>query len=145
MLPSWMFLQFMYSQPSLISLLCWLNDRFMVLNNPQFLLWCYGFGYVEKVCMNHVTCNELCNLYFQHIFTKHLFTFLFNMSRKTQTWNWFNAAIILRGTMHYFVIFYNFYSIDVVLVLLFYQWSVNVFIVAFGLKNFLENNVHLYW
>jgi hypothetical protein len=89
------------------------------------------------------TCNELCNLYFQHIFTKHLFTFLFNMSRKTQIWNWFNVTIILRGTMYCSMMFYNFYSIGV-LVLLCYQWSVDVFIVAFGLENFLENNVYSY-
>jgi hypothetical protein len=51
---------------------------------------------------------------------------------------------MLRGTMHCSMIFYNFYSIDVVLVLLFYQLSINVFLVAFGLKKILENNVHLY-
>jgi hypothetical protein len=40
--------------------------------------------------------------------------------------------------MHCSMIFYNFYSIDVVLVLLFYQLSINVFLVAFGLKKSLK-------
>jgi hypothetical protein len=55
----------------------------MVLNNPQFILRCFGFNYIKKVCINPTTRSILSNLYLQHIITKHLFTSLFNMSRET--------------------------------------------------------------
>jgi hypothetical protein len=42
---------------------------------------------IEKFCINHAIRNILSNLYPQHIFTKYLFTLLFNMSREIKSIN----------------------------------------------------------
>jgi hypothetical protein len=59
----------------------------------------------RKVCINHVIHNILSNLYSQYIFTKYLFTSLFNMSREIKSTNLIQVKCYNYNTERYNVLF----------------------------------------
>jgi hypothetical protein len=60
---------------------------------------------IEKVCINPAIRSILSNLYPQHIFTKHLFTLLFNMLREIKSTNLNQIKCYNSNTERYDVLF----------------------------------------